>query len=48
MTNECRFLVGINATENAVALIVGQIIVLSLILLFVQADSGFNTYEIMP
>jgi hypothetical protein len=48
ITKECRFLVGMNATGNAAALIVGQIVILLLISLFVQAESGCNTYDIMP
>ena len=48
-TNECRFVLGMNASSNATALTVYQQMCIALYLLFYtfQADSGFNTYEIV-
>jgi hypothetical protein len=49
-TNECRFVVGMNATSNAMALTVYQQMCIAhcLLLCIFQADPGFNTYEIVP
>jgi hypothetical protein len=48
-TNVCRFLVGMNAASNASALTVYQKMCIApcLLLCTLQADSGFNTYEIV-
>ena len=48
-TNECRFILGMSATSNAMVLTVYQQMCIALCLLFCtfQADSGFNTYEIV-